>query len=255
MSRGSRTGRSRYFRGHLAPAVRTGRGKGIGWRSGSRLRHRRRRASWERIRWTCWKFSAPRAALTGSSDSSTVNSVGPWSVGTLRGTDPEKKIQTALPPSTVTSSTMPTPRSWSPTRTRTSCPRLSSLPCTFRPDSFKVHGGAFPSTDLGHFQRRLGPLTAGERRRPMIDAGSGLNHTETVSDAEREPTIRKVADRLATRFPAGAPAPHRRNRRRGIRLPGQRADQNLHPDPDRKQRPEQTPPGTQHIGRRFQAVP
>lgn len=38
----------------------------------------------------------------------------------------------------------------------------------------------------------------------MIDAGSGLNHTEMVSDAEREPTIRKVADRLATRFP-GAP--------------------------------------------------
>ena len=36
----------------------------------------------------------------------------------------------------------------------------------------------------------------------MIDAGVGLNHTEIVSDAERDPTIRKVADRLATRFPA-----------------------------------------------------
>ena len=31
---------------------------------------------------------------------------------------------------------------------------------------------------------------------------SALNHNEKVSDAEREPTIRKVADRLAPRFPA-----------------------------------------------------
>ena len=36
----------------------------------------------------------------------------------------------------------------------------------------------------------------------LIDAGIGLNHNEQVSDAEREPTIRKVADRLASRFPA-----------------------------------------------------
>lgn len=36
----------------------------------------------------------------------------------------------------------------------------------------------------------------------LVDAGTGLNHTEMVSDAEREPTIRKVADRLASRFPA-----------------------------------------------------
>lgn len=28
-----------------------------------------------------------------------------------------------------------------------------------------------------------------------------MNHNEQVSDAEREPTIRKVADRLASRFP------------------------------------------------------
>lgn len=35
----------------------------------------------------------------------------------------------------------------------------------------------------------------------MIDAGIGVNHNEQVSDAEREPTIRKVADRLASRFP------------------------------------------------------
>jgi hypothetical protein len=37
---------------------------------------------------------------------------------------------------------------------------------------------------------------------PLIDAGIGLNHTEQMSDAEREPTIRKVAERLAARFPA-----------------------------------------------------
>jgi type IV pilus biogenesis protein CpaD/CtpE len=36
----------------------------------------------------------------------------------------------------------------------------------------------------------------------LIDAGIGLNHNEQVSDAEREPTIRKVAERLASRFPA-----------------------------------------------------
>lgn len=29
-----------------------------------------------------------------------------------------------------------------------------------------------------------------------------MNHNEQVSDAEREPTIRKVAERLASRFPA-----------------------------------------------------
>ena len=29
-----------------------------------------------------------------------------------------------------------------------------------------------------------------------------MNHNEKVSDAEREPTIRKVAERLASRFPA-----------------------------------------------------
>ncbi|MET4134830.1 type IV pilus biogenesis protein CpaD/CtpE [Pseudarthrobacter sp. PvP090] len=36
----------------------------------------------------------------------------------------------------------------------------------------------------------------------LVDAETGLKHTEIVSDAERDPTIRKVADRLATRFPA-----------------------------------------------------
>ena len=36
----------------------------------------------------------------------------------------------------------------------------------------------------------------------MIDARIGLTHNEIVSDTEREPTIRKVADRLAPRFPA-----------------------------------------------------
>ena len=29
-----------------------------------------------------------------------------------------------------------------------------------------------------------------------------MNHNEQVSDAEREPTIRKVSERLASRFPA-----------------------------------------------------
>ena len=41
--------------------------------------------------------------------------------------------------------------------------------------------------------------TAGKK---SLDAEIGLNHNEKMSDAEREPTIRKVADRLAPRFPA-----------------------------------------------------
>jgi hypothetical protein len=36
----------------------------------------------------------------------------------------------------------------------------------------------------------------------MIDAQIRLTHNETVSDAEKEPTISKVTDRLAARFPA-----------------------------------------------------
>jgi type IV pilus biogenesis protein CpaD/CtpE len=36
----------------------------------------------------------------------------------------------------------------------------------------------------------------------LIDAGIGLNHNELVSDAEREPTIREVTERLSSRFPA-----------------------------------------------------
>lgn len=38
--------------------------------------------------------------------------------------------------------------------------------------------------------------------RGCIDAGIGLDHNEKMSDAERDSTIRKVADRLAPRFPA-----------------------------------------------------
>lgn len=44
-----------------------------------------------------------------------------------------------------------------------------------------------------------GPATAGQK---SLVAENGLNHNKKMSDAEREPTIRKVADRLAPRFPA-----------------------------------------------------
>lgn len=77
---------------------------------------------------------------------------------------------------------------------------------------------------MGLLQRRRALLTPDERNRTAdlsrqktgpgqpcqcppqgkscLTAKSGLNHNEKMSDAEREPIIRRVADRLAPRFPA-----------------------------------------------------